>query len=224
MSSRESKGRAVNAVLVPLGGVGMLAALVGGGLKAFGIDIREFNSLPRQIAVGIVGGVFLLVGLYSLWILPLVLFRVRRLEFRYRRLLLQTNDLVFTPGGIRDLLLDYQASGSPQAWSAVRECAKRNERKLEALRRNTERLVELGDDSKIALVLNNVINSKRIYLYVHLLRMHEPTAGQIAPFMELTRDLQDLVEDELPPTKQALNTLLAAARARSEDLEDRMIG
>ena len=41
----------------------IIAAIVGGGLKAFGIEVPVFQSNPRQIALGVLGVALVVVGL-----------------------------------------------------------------------------------------------------------------------------------------------------------------
>ena len=45
------------------GVVCIIAAIVGGGLKAFGVEMPLLNSTPRQIILGIAGIVFLFFGM-----------------------------------------------------------------------------------------------------------------------------------------------------------------
>jgi hypothetical protein len=45
------------------GVVCIIASIVGGGLKAFGIEMPILNSTPRQIILGIVGIIFLFLGM-----------------------------------------------------------------------------------------------------------------------------------------------------------------
>lgn len=45
------------------GVVCIIASIVGGGLKAFGVEMPLLNSTPRQIILGIVGIVFLFFGM-----------------------------------------------------------------------------------------------------------------------------------------------------------------
>jgi hypothetical protein len=45
------------------GVVCVIAAIVGGGLKAFGVEMPLLNSTPRQIILGIAGIVFLFFGM-----------------------------------------------------------------------------------------------------------------------------------------------------------------
>jgi hypothetical protein len=45
------------------GVVCIIASIVGGGLKAFGVEMPLLNSAPRQIILGIVGIIFIFFGL-----------------------------------------------------------------------------------------------------------------------------------------------------------------
>jgi hypothetical protein len=45
----------------------LVAAVVGGGLKTFGMEIPVLNSVPRQLALGILGAAFVVV---SIWLIP----------------------------------------------------------------------------------------------------------------------------------------------------------
>lgn len=53
----------MQATLVTLGVVAVMAAIVGGGLKAAGVDIPVLTSLARQVLLGIFGLALLVVGL-----------------------------------------------------------------------------------------------------------------------------------------------------------------
>lgn len=56
-------GVGMQATLVTLGVVAVLAAIVGGGLKAAGVDIPVLRSLVRQVLLGMFGLALLVVGL-----------------------------------------------------------------------------------------------------------------------------------------------------------------
>lgn len=53
----------MQATLVTLGVVAVMAAIVGGGLKAAGVDIPVLTSLVRQVLLGMFGLALLVVGL-----------------------------------------------------------------------------------------------------------------------------------------------------------------
>jgi len=53
----------VQATLVTLGVVAVMAAIVGGGLKAVGVEVPVFGSIPRQVLLGIFGLALIVVGL-----------------------------------------------------------------------------------------------------------------------------------------------------------------
>jgi hypothetical protein len=42
----------------------IIAAIVGGGFKAFGIEIPILNSLRRQLALGVLGAAFVVISIY----------------------------------------------------------------------------------------------------------------------------------------------------------------
>jgi hypothetical protein len=51
--------------LLTVGLVCIIAAIIGGGLKAFGIEIPVFQSTKRQILLGALGLILLLMGYAS---------------------------------------------------------------------------------------------------------------------------------------------------------------
>jgi len=57
------EGMDVQATLVTLGVVAVMAAIVGGGLKAVGVEVPVFGSIPRQVLLGIFGLALIVVGL-----------------------------------------------------------------------------------------------------------------------------------------------------------------
>jgi len=58
--------------LFPVGLVCIIAAIIGGGLKAFGIEIPVFESPERQILLGVFGLILLSGTLHGRQILLLV--------------------------------------------------------------------------------------------------------------------------------------------------------
>jgi hypothetical protein len=46
----------------------LIAAIAGGGLKAFGLEIPVLNSVPRQLVLGVLGAAFVAV---SIWLIPI---------------------------------------------------------------------------------------------------------------------------------------------------------
>jgi hypothetical protein len=50
-----------------VGIVCLIAAIVGGGLKAFGLDMPVVNSVPRQVVLGVLGAAFVAI---SIWLIP----------------------------------------------------------------------------------------------------------------------------------------------------------
>lgn len=53
----------MQATLVTLGVVAVMAAIVGGGLKAAHVELPVLNSIVRQVLLGVFGGVLIIVGL-----------------------------------------------------------------------------------------------------------------------------------------------------------------
>jgi hypothetical protein len=49
----------MNNVLVSAGAASIILAVVGGGAKAFGVEVPVLNSIPRQVALALVGVAFL---------------------------------------------------------------------------------------------------------------------------------------------------------------------
>jgi len=45
----------------------LIAAIAGGGLRAFGLEIPVLNSVPRQLVLGVLGAAFVV---FSIWLIP----------------------------------------------------------------------------------------------------------------------------------------------------------
>ena len=54
--------RAMKSTLFKTGIACIIAAIVGGGFKAFGIEIPLLQSVPRQLLLGIFGGILLILS------------------------------------------------------------------------------------------------------------------------------------------------------------------
>jgi hypothetical protein len=216
-------GQPPEAALVPFGAVAVMGAIVGGALEAAGIKVPIINSLGRQILLGGVGVLFLVLGLFSRWILIPLWFSARRLEKRYKNLILMTNDLFFAPGGVKDLLAYYRRSGSAKDWDAVRKRAKENQARLAALKMAKDKLTDLALDSKIALVLDHLVDAKRAYLYKRLLDLRRPSHESVHELIEAASQLQDMVNIDVQPTKAALGDLLVEALIRRHALEEKIL-
>jgi len=62
--SLQSSEEDVNPTLLTAGIACLVASIVGGGLKAFGIEIPVVNSLKRQLTLGTFGAVLLIAGAF----------------------------------------------------------------------------------------------------------------------------------------------------------------
>jgi hypothetical protein len=222
---RQRRGRQpLEAVLVPLGAAAMLAAVVGGGLQASDVKVPIIDSLGRQILLGVVGLTFVVVGLASRWMLIPAVRRAKRLESDYNDLILKTNDLWFAPGGIKDLLGDYRASGSEESWARVQNRARTNEERLTALRTGKDRLPDLAGNPVAAHALDELLNAKGYFLYDRLRRLPRglPQPEQVDELIENAAFLDDAMTSRIKSTQKALLKLRNEARDRRVDLEARI--
>jgi hypothetical protein len=202
----------------------MLAAVVGGGLQASDVKVPIIDSLGRQILLGVVGLTFVVVGLASRWMLIPAVRRAKRLESDYNDLILKTNDLWFAPGGIKDLLGDYRASGSEESWARVQNRARTNEERLTALRTGKDRLPDLAGNPVAAHALDELLNAKGYFLYDRLRRLPRglPQPEQVDELIENAAFLDDAMTSRIKSTQKALLKLRNEARDRRVDLEARI--
>src|SRR5262245_43978020 len=136
-------------VLIGIGSVAIVAAIVGGALTGAGVQIPVINSPARQALLGGVGIMLLTIGLAPGLGQLIFWYRGKKLAEAYTDLLLKTNDLFFTPGGIRDLLAAFRTSRSQGDWMRVMDRAELNETKLAELRSAKDALRALGRDPDV---------------------------------------------------------------------------
>jgi hypothetical protein len=71
-------GSPLEAVLIPIGVLCVIAAFVGGGLQGAGYTLPLISAWPREVGLGVLGSLLLLIGLQSRWPPPALAWWRRR--------------------------------------------------------------------------------------------------------------------------------------------------
>jgi hypothetical protein len=222
--STSGSKRPIEAVLVSLGAVAIIAAIVGGGLDAAGIHVPILSSIASQILLAVAGIAFLLIGLASRWMLIPALLGASKLESDYNDLILKTNDLWFAPGGIKDLLADYRRNMSINSWTRVQDRAALNEARLASVVSAKEKVRDLAGNPDVAHELEQLVSRKRYYLYRRLQDIpNRPEELEIVDeLISSASDLDAMITSQIQRTQRALVDLRNAAQNNRRALEARI--
>jgi hypothetical protein len=146
----------------------------------------------------------------------------RKLEKAYDQVISKMNDLFFSPGGIKDLLVAYRVSMSEGDWRHVISRAKVNQAKFAELKSAKDALETLGRDHEAARMLDHMLAAKSFYLYQRLVRFQEPPPeNEVDELIAMAADL-DAKTTDVRTAQEMLAKRLEEARNSRREHEKRL--